>query len=153
MNVSVRIAAIATAPLLALGLTACGSSSDSSSSDSAATPTAPVTPTEVTAGNEQFCQSLADFDNQSNVSGIDDTDNPSDAQTQQLAQQIAEFNSSNANTMPEDIKPAFESLAQDLQTISGESGTDSEQLKGAIDTIKSLKTISDWTKTNCGFDF
>ena len=145
-----RTAVIACTPVLALGLTACGSSSSDTASTAA--PSTAV-PTNVTAGDEQFCQALADFDNQSNLSGIDDSDNPDNAQMQQLAQQLSQFNSENAGTMPAGIKPAFESLAQDLQTISDASGTDTEQLKGAIDTITSLKAISDWTKTNCGFDF
>lgn len=150
MSRLVRIAALSCTPLLVAGLTACGSG-DSGSATSAAPSTA--VPTNVTAGNEEFCQSLATFDNQTNLSDIDDSDNPNSAQMQQLASQIEQFNSENSGTMPADIKTAFESLATDLQTISGNSAADSEQLKGAIDTIKSLKTISDWTKTNCGFDF
>lgn len=151
-----RIAILSCAPALVFGLTACGSS-DSSSSSSAAPTTAATgsaVPSNVTAGNEEFCQSLATFDNETNLSNVDDSDNPSSAQMEQLASQIAQFNSDNAGTMPADIKPAFESLATDLQTISGNStAQDTEQLKSAIDTIKSLKSISDWTKTNCGFDF
>lgn len=153
MNTLARIVTVASLPALVFGLGACGSSSDSSQSSASTAPSAPVTPTNVTAGNEEFCQSLATFDNQTNLSDIDDSDNPSNAQIQQLASQIDQFNADNAGTMPADIKPAFESLATDLQTISGDSAGDSEQLKGAIDTIRSLKSISTWTQTNCGFDF
>lgn len=138
------------APLLILGLTACGS--DSADSASSAVPSTAV-PSNVTPGDEEFCGALADFDNETNLSDVDDTDNPSDAQIQQLADQVAQFTSDNAATMPADIKPAFESLAKDLKTISSESGSDMEQLRDAIDTITSLKQISTWTKANCGFDF
>lgn len=145
-----RLVLIGVAPLLAFGLAACGS--DNASSASSAVPSTAI-PTNVTPGDEEFCGALADFDNQTNLSDIDDNDNPNDAQMQQLADQIAQFTSDNSTTMPADIKPAFESLSQDLKTISSESGSDLEQLRDSIDTITSLETISTWTKANCGFDF
>lgn len=141
---------VGVASLLALGLSACGS--DNTDSAPSAVPSTAV-PTNVTPGDEEFCTALADFDNQTNLSDIDDTDNPSDAQMQQLADQVAQFTSENSATMPADIKPAFESLSQDLKTISSESGSDMEQFSDAIDTIASLKKISTWTQANCGFDF
>lgn len=145
-----RLAVVASAPLLVLGLTACGS--DNTDAAPSAVPSTAV-PTNVTPGNEEFCNTLAEFDNRTNLSDIDDTDNPSTAQMQQLTDQVSQFTSENSATMPADIKPAFESLSADLATITNETGSDLEQLRDAIDTIASLEKISTWTKANCGFDF
>jgi len=137
-------AAAVVVPIFALGLIGCSSEAD--------TATAPVTPTNVTPGNEEFCAALATFDN--SASELLDDDPTNDAETQAFLTELGEFNTSTADTMPAEIKPAFQSLEQDLQALSDDDSTSVRAAVGnATEVIKSLRTISDWTETNCGFEF
>ena len=154
-----RAAVLTCAPVVAVALAACGS--DSSSTSTETSPSALVTPSNVTAGNEDFCAALATFDNTANVDILngDSTDpGANDASMEAFAQQLAEFNQANASTMPADVKPTFEALSTNLQTIISSDDPQNAadaiaQVKNAAQIIGSLRTISTWTQTNCGFEF
>ena len=156
MNTLARIVTVASLPALVFGLGACGSSSDSSQSSAPTAPSAPVTPTNVTAGNEEFCAALAEFDNANNAD-LDDADT-NDAQTAAFANSLQAFNAANAATMPAEVKPAFDTLEADLQSLLAtndpQSGTDAATaIRQAAQIISSLKSIDTWSKANCGFEF
>lgn len=156
MHTFTRAATIISLPLLAFSITACGSDTDSANSTTANTPAAPVTPTNVTAGNEEFCAALAEFDNANNADLDDDDTN--DVQTEAFAKNLQAFNAENAQTMPADIKPAFDTLETDLQALLAtndpQNGTDAATaIRQAAQLIASLKQIDTWSQANCGFEF
>jgi len=146
-----RVIVPAVLPVLWLaGATACSSSNTASTTTTSAATATTGHAVKATAGNAAFCQSYLTAEQKLVTDASSTATQSTDTAAASLVVEIQTTYQALTDSAPADIKPQFDTVNTVIQRAR--SAQDLSAAALPADAAAARDQITEWTKTNCGFD-